>query len=87
MISEDRAPGRPPLFSLTVPAIDEFDPLLFWLHHHDRDLLHSYLEKAWDHGSIGGQYKVRGFCMNVRHLGVVDARLRSVVLSVLEPSA
>lgn len=86
MVSEEQAPDRPPLLSLIVPAIKQFDALLFWLHHHDEQVLYEFLKGIWANGTIGGQYRLRGFCMNVRHLGIVDPRIRGIVLAVLEPS-
>lgn len=80
----DQIPGLPPTLCLTVPSSAEFDALLYFLHDHDEQHLYESLLDRWDEGSLVGERNLRNFAMNVRHLGVIDARIRGVLRAVLE---
>lgn len=72
-----------PLLRAMVPHSDMIDPLMYWLHHNDEQVLY---EDLLDRCDARGVECIVQFCTNVQYFGVCDHRIRAVVLALFEPT-
>lgn len=85
-VEEVELPGLPQTIRLTIPSTAEFDDLLCFLHDQDEQRLYNSLLDRWDNGTVDGEHALKSFALNVRYLGILDARISGVLRAVIEPA-